>query len=82
MPTQHDWDSLTSYGSPVSGIQGIQEICAVSRRSGSEVRKALKKAAQDAGCDFPGFGLHSFPRANITLRQEVGGMGRGWETRS
>jgi hypothetical protein len=24
-------------------------------------------------CDFPGFGLHSFRRANITLRQEVGG---------
>ena len=39
----------------------------------SGVRKALKKAATDAGCDFPGFGLHSFRRANITLRQEVGG---------
>lgn len=39
----------------------------------SGVRKALKIAAEDAGCDFPGFGLHSFRRANITLRQEVGG---------
>jgi len=39
----------------------------------SGVRKELKKAAHDAGCDFPGFGLHSFRRANITLRQEVGG---------
>lgn len=39
----------------------------------SGVRKALKLAAEDAGCDFPGFGLHSFRRANITLRQEVGG---------
>jgi integrase len=39
----------------------------------SGVRKALKIAAQDVGCDFPGFGLHSFRRANITLRQEVGG---------
>ena len=38
----------------------------------SGVRKALKIAAQDAGCDFPGFGLHSFRRANITWRQEVG----------
>jgi integrase len=38
----------------------------------SGVRKALKKAAQEAGCDFPGFGLHSFRRANITLRQEEG----------
>src|SRR5690242_5011352 len=25
------------------------------------------------GCDFPGLGLHSFRRANITWRQEVGG---------
>jgi integrase len=39
----------------------------------SGVRKELKKAAQDAGCDFPGFGLHSFRRANITMRQEEGG---------
>jgi integrase len=39
----------------------------------SGVRKALKIAAVDAGCDFPGFGLHSFRRANITWRQEVGG---------
>ena len=29
--------------------------------------------AVDAGCDFPGFGLHSFRRANITMRQEEGG---------
>ena len=39
----------------------------------SGVRKALKSAAKDAGCDFVGFGLHSFRRANITLRQEEGG---------
>ena len=39
----------------------------------SGLRKALKIAARDAGCDFPGFGLHSFRRANITWRQEVGG---------
>ena len=25
------------------------------------------------GCDFPGLGPHSFRRANITWRQEVGG---------
>ncbi|MCW5979068.1 MAG: site-specific integrase [Bryobacteraceae bacterium] len=37
------------------------------------VRKSLKQAAQAAGCDFSGFGLHSFRRANITWRQEVGG---------
>ena len=39
----------------------------------SGVRKALKIAAVDAGCDFSGFGLHSFRRANITMRQEEGG---------
>jgi integrase len=39
----------------------------------SGVRKALKAAAKLAGCDFAGFGLHSFRRANITWRQEVGG---------
>jgi integrase len=39
----------------------------------SGVRKALKIAAVAAGCDFEGFGLHSFRRANITWRQEVGG---------
>jgi len=39
----------------------------------SGIRKALKIAAVDAGCDFLGFGLHSFRRANITMRQEEGG---------
>ena len=39
----------------------------------SGVRKVLKIATTEAGCDFPGFGLHSLRRANITWRQEVGG---------
>jgi integrase len=39
----------------------------------SGVRKALKLAATEEGCDFPGFGPHSLRRANITWRQEVGG---------
>lgn len=39
----------------------------------SGVRDALHHAAQDEGCDFPGLGPHSFRRANITWRQEVGG---------
>jgi len=39
----------------------------------SGVRKALHEAANDVGCDFPGLGPHSFRRANITWRQEVGG---------
>jgi len=37
------------------------------------VRQALKHAAAAEGCDFPGLGPHSFRRANITWRQEVGG---------
>lgn len=40
---------------------------------GSCVRDALHQAAQAEGCDFPGLGPHSFRRANITWRQEVGG---------
>jgi integrase len=39
----------------------------------SGVRKALKLAAQEEGCDFAGLGLHTLRRANITWRQEVGG---------
>jgi len=37
------------------------------------VRAALKEAVRAEKCDFPGFGLHSLRRANITWRQEVGG---------
>ena len=39
----------------------------------SWVRKALKQAAAEEGCDFPGLGPHTLRRANITWRQEVGG---------
>lgn len=39
----------------------------------SGVRKALKLAAAAEGWDFEGLGPHSFRRANITWRQEVGG---------
>ena len=39
----------------------------------SGIRDALHQAARQVGCDFPGFGPHSFRRANITWRQEVGG---------
>jgi integrase len=38
----------------------------------SAVRSELHRAAAAEGCDFPGLGLHSFRRANITWRQEVG----------
>ena len=39
----------------------------------SAVRDALHQAAEAEGCDFPGLGPHSFRRANITWRQQVGG---------
>jgi integrase len=39
----------------------------------SGVRKAIHEAAKEVGCDFPGLGPHSFRRANISWRQEVGG---------
>jgi integrase len=39
----------------------------------SGVRDALHQAAEAEDCDFPGLGPHSFRRANITWRQEVGG---------
>jgi integrase len=39
----------------------------------SGVRDALHQAAAAEDCDFPGLGPHSFRRANITWRQQVGG---------
>jgi integrase len=39
----------------------------------SGVRDALHQAAAAEGCDFLGLGPHSFRRANITWRQQVGG---------
>jgi len=39
----------------------------------SGVRDALHQAAEEEHCDFPGLGPHSFRRANITWRQQVGG---------
>jgi integrase len=39
----------------------------------SGVRDALHRAAEAEECDFPGLGPHSFRRANITWRQQVGG---------
>jgi integrase len=39
----------------------------------SGVRDALHQAAEAEGCDFLGLGPHSFRRANITWRQQVGG---------
>ena len=39
----------------------------------SGIRDALHQAARAEHCNFKGLGLHSFRRANITWRQQVGG---------
>ena len=39
----------------------------------SAVRDALHQAAKIVGCDFKGFGPHSFRRAKVTWTQQVGG---------
>jgi integrase len=39
----------------------------------SGVRDTLHQASEAEGCDFRGLGPHSFRRANITWRQQVGG---------
>ena len=57
---------------PQDDTAGCRKGC-TGPRWDSGTRKALKQAAAEVGCDFPGFGLHSFRRANITLRQAVGG---------
>jgi integrase len=43
--------------------------------SSSKVHGSRNPALRElrVGCDFPGLGPHSFRRANITWRQEVGG---------
>jgi hypothetical protein len=37
----------------------------------SGVRKALKLAAEEEGCDFAGLGLHTLRRANITWSSTI-----------
>jgi integrase len=51
----------------------FQKRCPESPLWDSAVRDALHHAACAVGCDFRGFGPHSFRRANITWRQQVGG---------
>jgi len=50
-----------------------QKYCAQKPMWDSSVREQLHEAAKAEGCDFLGLGPHSFRRANITWRQEVGG---------
>ncbi len=52
--------------------QGLPKQASATGEPGVE-SKVVKRAADAEGCDFPGFGPHSFRRANITLLQAVGG---------
>jgi integrase len=61
------------------GARGVEEFVFQQRRApgkplwDSGVRDALHQAAEAEECDFEGLGPHSFRRANITWRQQVGG---------
>lgn len=59
-------------GSPVSWVFS-QKRAPEKPLWDSGVRDALHQAAEMEGCDFLGLGPHSFRRANITWRQQVGG---------
>ena len=50
-----------------------QKCCAEKPMWDSTVRELLHEVAKAEACDFLGLGPHSFRRANITWRQEVGG---------
>ena len=58
-------------GEPAPLVAAIQDTRKPLWDSG--VRDVLHQAAVAEGCDFPGLGPHSFRRANITWRQQVGG---------
>src|SRR5829696_6864182 len=64
--------------SKLRSVSGIRRSVARRARTAnafweSVMRDALHQAADAEGCDFPGLGPHSFRRANITWRQQVGG---------
>jgi integrase len=78
MPEHPDvQEALSAIGDRDHSITAEYRIFARTDGSGlplwdSGVRQTLKRAAAAEGCDFPGLGPHSFRRANITWRQEVG----------
>ena len=57
----------------VSILQFVFQLAQGKPLWDSGVRDALHQGAQAEEYDFPGLGPHSFRRANITWRQEVGG---------
>ena len=72
-------DLADRFSALVSGPGAADEFVFQQKRApgkplwDSGVRDALHQAAAAEGCDFEGLGPHSFRRANITWRQQVGG---------
>jgi integrase len=66
-------EKATSDGAKPEGWVFYQKRAPEKPLWDSGVRDALHQAAEAEGCDFAGLGPHSFRRANITWRQEVGG---------
>ena len=72
-------DLAERFSAMVSGSGAADEFVFQQKRApgrplwDSGVRDALHQAAEAGGCDFEGLGPHSFRRANITWRQQVGG---------
>ena len=72
-------DLADRFSALVSGPGAAEEFVFQQKRApgkplwDSGVRDALHQAAEAEGCDFEGLGPHSFRRANITWRQQVGG---------
>ncbi len=72
-------DLAERFSALVSGPGAAEEFVFQQKRApgkplwDSGVRDALHQAAEAEGCDFEGLGPHSFRRANITWRQQVGG---------
>jgi integrase len=72
-------DLADRFSALVSGPGAAEEFIFQQKRApgkplwDSGVRDALHQAAEAEGCDFEGLGPHSFRRANITWRQQVGG---------
>jgi integrase len=72
-------DLADRFSALVSGPGAADEFVFQQKRApgkplwDSGVRDALHQAAEVEGCDFEGLGPHSFRRANITWRQQVGG---------
>ena len=65
---QFDWDGTHRFDGQIL-LDGQPTI----QRHGAKQEETVASRAAGQHSDFPGLGPHSFRRANITWRQEVGG---------